>query len=219
MDQVISDRDNLSNILQYHVVEGAVGSGDLEKISSIGTLQGGTIQVDGTTLNSDAEITLADILASNGVIHVIDAVLLPSDDGDSDPIPDDGDEGAGTNGTDTNVDDLEDDDGADAVDGNTTDVPVDGTDDSANIDEGDVVPDTNTTDTDTNTTDTDTGDGGILDDLGDAVDNAGDAIENSDGTIGETIGDTIGNIGDGLGDATNLVPRQADTGTDDPIQL
>ncbi|WP_306047812.1 fasciclin domain-containing protein [Nioella sp. MMSF_3534] len=72
--------DQLVAILTYHVVPGAVMSGDLSDGMMATTVQGGEIEIgtmDGVTVNG-ANVVAADIEASNGVIHVIDAVILPS---------------------------------------------------------------------------------------------------------------------------------------------
>ncbi len=72
-------KDALTAILTYHVVDGAVMSTDLTA-GPVPTLQGEDITVDlsdGVTLNDSVKVTTADIEASNGVIHVIDGVLVP----------------------------------------------------------------------------------------------------------------------------------------------
>lgn len=77
--------ETLTSILTYHVVPGSITSGQLiGSRQSVTTVQGGTVDVNGIQgkLNSgvrvnDANVTQADIIASNGVIHVIDKVLLP----------------------------------------------------------------------------------------------------------------------------------------------
>jgi uncharacterized surface protein with fasciclin (FAS1) repeats len=73
------NQEQLVGILTYHVVPGAVMSGDLSDGMEAETVNGATITVDlsdGVMIN-DATVTTADIEASNGVIHVIDTVLLP----------------------------------------------------------------------------------------------------------------------------------------------
>ncbi len=73
------NRDQLVAILKYHVVSGKVTSGQVVKLDSAKTLQGSEVTVDaskGVKIN-DANVIKADIAASNGVIHVIDRVLLP----------------------------------------------------------------------------------------------------------------------------------------------
>ena len=74
------NRDQLAAILTYHVAPGIARSGDLAgKVLDVTTAQGGSVRVDGrdgVTVNG-ANVTAADIEAANGVIHVIDRVLLP----------------------------------------------------------------------------------------------------------------------------------------------
>lgn len=72
------NQDQLIQILTYHVVPGEVRAADLST-GAVATVEGQTVQVtveDGVTVNS-ATVIQADIEASNGIIHVIDAVLLP----------------------------------------------------------------------------------------------------------------------------------------------
>jgi uncharacterized surface protein with fasciclin (FAS1) repeats len=71
----------LTDILLYHVVEGIFLAEDVVELESATTLQGQDITItvtdDGVILNDTVMIVITDIMASNGVIHVIDAVLLP----------------------------------------------------------------------------------------------------------------------------------------------
>ncbi|MFN8372373.1 MAG: fasciclin domain-containing protein [Anaerolineae bacterium] len=73
--------DLLNSILLYHISPQLIISADANQIDTMPTLQGGTIQLtlEGTTmlLNGGARVTQADILAANGVIHLIDGLLIP----------------------------------------------------------------------------------------------------------------------------------------------
>lgn len=74
------NRDQLVSILTYHVVAGKVMAADVVKLDNATTVNGTDvdISVDGQTVRIDqANVISADIAASNGVIHVIDAVILP----------------------------------------------------------------------------------------------------------------------------------------------
>ncbi|MEC8040390.1 MAG: fasciclin domain-containing protein, partial [Pseudomonadota bacterium] len=73
------NKDQLIAILTYHVVPGKVMSTDLQDDMMATTVQGTDIMIDldnGVMIN-DASVAAADIAASNGVIHVIDKVILP----------------------------------------------------------------------------------------------------------------------------------------------
>jgi uncharacterized surface protein with fasciclin (FAS1) repeats len=73
------NKDKLVAVLTYHVVPGKVMSTDLSEGLKATTVQGGevTITLEGGPKVNGATISTADIVASNGVIHVIDAVILP----------------------------------------------------------------------------------------------------------------------------------------------
>lgn len=74
------NKDQLTAILTYHVVPGAVKSTDLSDDMTAATVQGGEITVDlgDKVMINDATVVTPDIEASNGVIHVIDKVLMPA---------------------------------------------------------------------------------------------------------------------------------------------
>ena len=81
-DELFADTETLTSILTYHVVAGEVPSTDVVTMDgeSVATVNGAdvTITVDGdTVMVNEATVTAVDIPASNGVIHVIDSVLLP----------------------------------------------------------------------------------------------------------------------------------------------
>ena len=75
------NKDQLTSILTYHVVPGTVMAADVVKLSEAKTVNGKMLQVKasngGVTIN-DANVASTDILASNGVIHVFDSVVLPA---------------------------------------------------------------------------------------------------------------------------------------------
>lgn len=76
------NKDRLVSILTYHVVPGKVNSADVAGLDSADTVQGQkvTISVDGETVTIDgARVVKADVDASNGIIHVIDTVILPTE--------------------------------------------------------------------------------------------------------------------------------------------
>ena len=73
------NKEQLAAVLTYHVVPGKVMSTDLTNGMTAATVQGAdvTIMTEGGVKVNAANVTTADIEASNGVIHVIDAVILP----------------------------------------------------------------------------------------------------------------------------------------------
>jgi len=74
------NKELLTSILLYHVVSGSVMAADVVELDSATTLNGDSIAISvsdsGVTIN-DANVVQADVAASNGVIHIVDAVLLP----------------------------------------------------------------------------------------------------------------------------------------------
>jgi transforming growth factor-beta-induced protein len=72
--------DALKNVLLYHVVEGAIGSGDLTAgaVPTLSTNNSLTIDLTGGVKVNDATVTTANILTKNGIIHVVDKVLVPN---------------------------------------------------------------------------------------------------------------------------------------------
>ncbi|ATF19323.1 fasciclin domain-containing protein [Phaeobacter gallaeciensis] len=73
------NKDKLVEILTYHVVPGKVMSGDLVDDMKAATVQGSevTIDLDSGVMVDEATVTAADIEAENGVIHIIDTVIMP----------------------------------------------------------------------------------------------------------------------------------------------
>jgi uncharacterized surface protein with fasciclin (FAS1) repeats len=79
LDALLADKAKLTAVLTYHVVPGAVMSKDV-KAGMVKTVQGSSLTV--TTMGGvkvdNANVTAVDIIADNGVIHVIDTVVLPN---------------------------------------------------------------------------------------------------------------------------------------------
>jgi uncharacterized surface protein with fasciclin (FAS1) repeats len=80
LDALLQDREKLTAILTYHVVPGEVTSEQVSRIASAKTVNGKDLEINaegGRVMVENATVTQADIPASNGIIHVIDTVLLP----------------------------------------------------------------------------------------------------------------------------------------------
>lgn len=80
LDSLLQDKEKLSAILTYHVVPGKVSSADVAQLSMARTANGKDLKItaaDGKVMVGNATVTQADVPATNGVIHVIDTVLLP----------------------------------------------------------------------------------------------------------------------------------------------
>ncbi len=74
------NKEKLQAILTYHVVAGKVGSSEVVKLDSAKTVNGKEVKItinDGKVMIDAAQVTKTDIAASNGIIHVIDSVILP----------------------------------------------------------------------------------------------------------------------------------------------
>ena len=80
LEELLQDPENLTAILTYHVVPGEYMASDIADMESLTTVQGEDINVtveNGSVMVDNANVTATDIEASNGVIHVIDSVMLP----------------------------------------------------------------------------------------------------------------------------------------------
>jgi uncharacterized surface protein with fasciclin (FAS1) repeats len=80
VEGLLKDTAKLSQVLTYHVVPGKVMAGDVIKLDSAATVQGQSVQFgrnNGSVTVDKANVVKTDIDCSNGVIHVIDAVILP----------------------------------------------------------------------------------------------------------------------------------------------
>ena len=74
------DKEKLKAVLLYHVVKGKVTSAQVVKLSSAPTLQGSSVAIKvkgGKVFVDTARVVTPDVMASNGVIHVVDKVLIP----------------------------------------------------------------------------------------------------------------------------------------------
>jgi uncharacterized surface protein with fasciclin (FAS1) repeats len=80
LEALLKDKAKLTAVLTYHVVAGKVMAADVIKLSEAKTVQGQNVKINtmsGVMVN-DAHVVKTDIMASNGVIHVIDKVILPN---------------------------------------------------------------------------------------------------------------------------------------------
>ena len=81
IEALLADTEKLGSILTYHVVPGKVMARDVVNLTKAVTANGQDVQIkvrDGKVLINDATVIVTDIEASNGVIHVIDTVIMPS---------------------------------------------------------------------------------------------------------------------------------------------
>jgi len=83
LDSVLKDKKELTKLLTYHVVSGKYMASDVKKLKSVETLQGQSVKIETHRLFhrgvkvDDAQVIHPDIECTNGVIHVIDSVLMP----------------------------------------------------------------------------------------------------------------------------------------------
>ncbi len=80
LNSLLADKKALASVLTYHVVAGKVMAADVVKLTSARTVQGGAVKVrvkNGAVTVNGARVVKTDIECSNGVIHVIDTVLMP----------------------------------------------------------------------------------------------------------------------------------------------
>lgn len=80
IDNLLANPEQLKQVLLYHVVPGRVMAADVVELDSATTAQGSDVKIklaDGSVMINDAKVTATDIETSNGVIHVIDTVIVP----------------------------------------------------------------------------------------------------------------------------------------------
>lgn len=80
LNALLADKEALAAVLTYHVVAGKVMAEDVVKLNSAATVNGQSVSIkvmDGKVMIDDAQVTTADIDTTNGVIHVINKVILP----------------------------------------------------------------------------------------------------------------------------------------------
>ncbi len=80
LEKLLADKAQLTKVLTYHVVAGKVMAADVVKLTEAKTVEGSSVRIsvkDGKVKVDGANVVKTDVGASNGVIHVIDAVILP----------------------------------------------------------------------------------------------------------------------------------------------
>ena len=80
LEKLLQDKEALKKVLLYHVVSGDVTSADVVKLTSAKTVEGSDVKIAVKGKNvmiNGAKVTAVDVKASNGVIHVIDSVIMP----------------------------------------------------------------------------------------------------------------------------------------------
>ena len=80
VDSLLKDIPQLKKILTYHVVSGKVTAADVVKLTSANTVEGSSVNINasnGILKVNEATVVTPDVTADNGVIHIIDSVLIP----------------------------------------------------------------------------------------------------------------------------------------------
>ena len=80
VEALLKDKEKLTAILTYHVVAGEVPASEVVKLNSAKTVNGQDVKIkvmDGKVMVNNAHVVKADVKANNGIIHVIDTVILP----------------------------------------------------------------------------------------------------------------------------------------------
>ena len=80
VDALVADTARLKQVLTYHVVPGRVTASQVSRLTSAKTVNGQSVRIramNGKVMVDDATVAKADVMATNGVIHVIDSVILP----------------------------------------------------------------------------------------------------------------------------------------------
>jgi uncharacterized surface protein with fasciclin (FAS1) repeats len=82
LDALLADKAKLTAVLTYHVIAGNVPAATVVTLTEADTVEGSKVTIavvdGGVVLNGTSHVTATDIVASNGVIHVIDSVLMPT---------------------------------------------------------------------------------------------------------------------------------------------
>ncbi len=82
LDALLADKAKLTAVLTYHVIAGNVPAATVVTLTEADTVEGSKLAIavvdGGVVLNGTSHVTATDIAASNGVIHVIDSVLMPT---------------------------------------------------------------------------------------------------------------------------------------------
>ena len=81
LEALLADKDALTRVLTYHVIQGRVEAAEVVRLSSVETIEGQPVKihVGESVMVNNARVVKTDIASSNGVIHVIDTVMLPPD--------------------------------------------------------------------------------------------------------------------------------------------